>query len=64
MLKFLVSRNVKVECNKEYDRLFFICKIIFVDKKVDYLIGLEYYYKEMFKINVKNKYNICRVREN
>ncbi|KAF9800674.1 hypothetical protein SFRURICE_015328 [Spodoptera frugiperda] len=64
LLKFLVSRNVKAECNKEYDRLFPICKIIPVDKKVDYLIGLEYYYKEMFKINVKNKYNTRRVREN
>ncbi|KAJ8707310.1 hypothetical protein PYW08_010562 [Mythimna loreyi] len=64
LLKFLVSKNVKDRCNKEYDKLFPICKIIPVDKKVDYLVGLEYYNNDEYKVNVKNKYNTRRVREN
>ncbi|CAK1599095.1 unnamed protein product [Parnassius mnemosyne] len=64
LIKFLVSKNIKDNCNKDYDKLFSICKIIPIDKKVEYLIGLEYYYNEKYKVNVKNKYNTHRVREN
>lgn len=63
LLKFLVSKKTKSLCNKDYEKLFSICKILPVDKKVDYLIGLEYYFSEEYQIKRVNRYNTKSVRE-
>ncbi|CAH2106185.1 unnamed protein product [Euphydryas editha] len=63
LVKYLVTKKVKAACNKDYDKLFPICKILPIEKKVEYLIGLEYYYSNEYKEIVYNKYNTRRVRE-
>lgn len=63
LIKYLVSKNVKEKCNKDYDKLFPICKILPVDVKVKYLIGLEHYYSDEYKIKKNNKYQTRSVRQ-
>lgn len=63
LIKFLVSKKVKKKCNKEYEKLFTICKILPIDKKVDYLISLEHYFSDEFKVPIENKYKTRSVRE-
>lgn len=61
LLKFLVSKKVKEICKHDYDKLFAITSVLPIDKKVKFLISLEYYYTDMHKVMVENVYNTRRV---
>ena len=62
-IKYIVSKNVKSKCKDDYNKLFQECKIIPVDKKVEYLIALETYYSEEFKIKIDGQHNTRSKKE-
>lgn len=63
IIKFLATKKDIKECNGEYNKLFPLCKILPVHQKVEYLIGLDYYYSDLYKTVVSNKYNTKNTRE-
>lgn len=62
-MKYLVNPRTKLACKDNYEKLFVACKVLPVHEKVEYLLVLEQYHNEQFKIRVQNKYNTRSVRE-
>lgn len=56
LLKYLISKSTKKKLNKEYDKLFKICKILPIDLKIKQLLILEQYKKNKYKIKREHGY--------
>lgn len=50
LLKILVNNKLKKSCNKEYDKLYKICKIVPVDKKVNIKLIIEQFNNDEHKV--------------
>lgn len=61
LIKYLVSKKIKTLCNKDYEKLYPICKILPIDLKVKFLIAMEHYYTDEYKIKIENSYNTRNV---
>ncbi|KAL0860053.1 hypothetical protein ABMA27_010368 [Loxostege sticticalis] len=49
LLKILACNKIKNECNKEYEKLFKICKIVPIDKKIKMTLVVEQFMKSEHK---------------
>lgn len=56
LLKYLVDKRTKNNCNNEYEKLFLLCKILPVHSKVNYCIAIEQYYCNDYKTLVVQNY--------
>jgi hypothetical protein len=63
-MKYLVSKKTKNNLRGDYDRLYKICKILPIHQRVQYMIAVENYFNNEYKVFKQNKYRTKNVRAN